>query len=146
MTPESNGGTYTVERGRARSDGRGRDMTPPAVLRERLATARRGGVSFEEAWPVALAVAVNAARWEREEWRDVLSCMVETWRTAWERRDASCAERALLALVTPGGTPLPERACEHCGEEIPADRRVVARFCSDRCRRRATHLRERAAA
>lgn len=124
-------------------------MTPPAVLRERLAIARRGGVGFDEAWPVALAAAVNAAQWERQEWRDILSCMVETWRAAWERRDASRTERALLALVTPGGTPLPERACEHCGGEIPADRGVrgvPARFCSDRCRRRASYLRERAAA
>jgi hypothetical protein len=121
-------------------------MTPPAVLRDRLAAARRGGVSFDEAWPVALAAAVNAAQWEREEWRDILSSMVETWRAAWERRDASRPERAVLALVTPGGMPLPERACENCGEEIPADRHRGARFCSDRCRRRATYLRERAAA
>jgi predicted nucleic acid-binding Zn ribbon protein len=121
-------------------------MTPPEVLRERLATARREGMGFDEAWPVALAAAVNAAQWEREEWRDILSCMVETWRAAWERRDASCAERAVLALVMPGGTPLPERACENCGDEIPADRHRAARFCSEPCRRRATYLRERAAA
>lgn len=121
-------------------------MTPPVVLREHLAAARRGGVSFDRAWPAALAAAVNTAQWEREEWRDVLSRMVETWRAAWERRDASCAERAVLALVMPGGTPLPERACENCGEEIPADRHRNARFCSYSCRRRATHLRERAAA
>jgi hypothetical protein len=125
---------------------RGRDMTPPAVLRERLATARRGGEGFAEAWPAALAAAVNAAQWEREEWRDTLSGMVETWRAAWERRDATGAEHAVLALVTPGGTPLPERACEQCGVEMPADRHRTARFCSDACRRRATYLRERAAA
>ena len=122
--------------------GRGVRWRPPVVLRERLAAARRGGMGFDEAWPVALAAAVNAAQWEREEWRDILSRMVETWRAAWERRDASSAERAVLALVMPGGTPLPERACEHCGEEIPTDRHRAARFCSDRCRRRATYLRE----
>jgi hypothetical protein len=121
-------------------------MTPPVVLRERLATVRRDGVGFDEAWPVALAAAVDAAQWEREEWRDILSGMVETWRAAWERRDASCAERAVLALVTPGGTPLPERVCENCGEEMPAGRHRTARFCSDPCRRHATYLRERAAA
>jgi predicted nucleic acid-binding Zn ribbon protein len=120
-------------------------MTPPEVLRERLAAARRDGVGFDEAWPVALAAAVNTA-WERDEWRDILSCMVETWRAAWERRDATGAERAVLALVMPGGTPLPERACEGCGQEIPADRNRNARFCSDVCRRRATYLRERTAA
>ena len=121
-------------------------MTPPALLRERLTAARRSGVDFDDAWPKALAAAVNTAQWEREEWQDILTCTVETWRAAWERRDASCAEGALLALVMPGGTPLPEAACEQCGEEIPADRSGVARFCSDRCRRRATYVRERAAA
>jgi len=121
-------------------------MTPPAVLRKRLATARSGGVGFEEAWPVALAAAVNAAQWEREEWRDILSGMVETWRAAWERRDASSVERAVLALAAPGGTPLPERAREHCRKGIDPDRHRNTRFCSDGCRRRATYLRERAAA
>jgi hypothetical protein len=121
-------------------------MTPPEVLRDRLATARQGGVSFEEAWPVALAAAVDSVQWEREEWQDTLSSMVETWRAAWERRYATGAERAVIALVRPGGTPLPERACEQCGVEIPADRNGNARFCSDGCRRRATYLRERAAA
>jgi hypothetical protein len=121
-------------------------MTPPVALRERLAAARSGGVGFDEAWPVALAAAVNAAQWEREEWRDILSRMVETWRAAWECRDASSAERALPAIVMPGGEPLPERACEGCGQEIPADRNRNARFCSDPCRRHTTHLRERAAA
>jgi hypothetical protein len=121
-------------------------MTPPEVLRERLAAARHDGVSFDRAWPVALAVAVTAVRWEREEWIDALSGTVEAWRAAWERRDTSRTDRALLVIVRPAGTPLPERACENCGEEMPADRNVVARFCSDPCRRRATYLRERAAA
>jgi hypothetical protein len=121
-------------------------MTPPAVLRERLATARREGMDFDEAWRVALAAAVNAAQWEGGEWQDILSSMVETWRAAWERRDASSAEQAALALVMPGGTPLPERACENCEQEMPADRHRNARFCSEPCRRRATYLRERTAA
>ena len=124
----------------------GRDMTPPEVLRERLATARQDGLSFDQAWPVALAAAVDSVQWEREEWQDILSGMVETWRSAWERHDATGAESALLGLVMPGGTPLPERACEQCGKEIPADRHRVARFCSYGCRRRASRLRERAAA
>jgi hypothetical protein len=121
-------------------------MTPPEVLRERLAAARHDGVSFNRAWPVALAAAVDTARWEREEWIDALSGTVEAWRAAWERRDASRTDRALLVIVRPGGTPLPERACENCGEEIPPDRPRTARFCSDPCRRRANYLRERTAA
>ena len=118
-------------------------MTPPAALRERLAIARRGGVGFDEAWPAALAAAMNTVQWERDEWLDILSGMVETWRAAWERRDASSAERAVLALAEPGGTPLPERACEQCSEEIPADRHRNARYCSDGCAKRAAYLRER---
>jgi hypothetical protein len=118
-------------------------MTPPAALRERLAIARRGDVSFDEAWPVALAAAINAVQWERDEWRDVLAGMVETWRAAWERRASTSAESAVLAIVLPGGTPLPERACEQCGVEIAADRHRNARYCSDGCAKRAAYLRER---
>jgi hypothetical protein len=121
-------------------------MTPPVVLREQLATARRDGVSFDQAWPVALTAAVNAAQWEHEEWQGILSGMVEAWRAAWERRDATRPEQALAVFVRPGGEQLPERACEGCGQEIPADRNRNARFCSDPCRRHATYLRERAAA
>jgi hypothetical protein len=121
-------------------------MTPPEVLRERLAAARQDGVSFDRAWPVALAAAASAVQWEREEWIDALLGTVEAWRAAWEHRDASRTDRALLVIVRPGGEPLPEHSCEQCGEEIPADRYSAARFCSDPCRRRATYLRERAAA
>jgi hypothetical protein len=118
-------------------------MTPPAALREQLAIARRGGVSFDEAWPVALAAVVDTVQWEREEWRDVLASMVETWRAAWERRESTGAERAVLAIVLPGGTPLPERACEQCGVEIAADRHRNARYCSNDCAKRSAYLRER---
>jgi hypothetical protein len=119
---------------------------PPVELREQLAAARRAGVSFDEAWPVALATAVGTTRWEREEWQAALSGTVWAWRAAWEHRDASRPENALTMLVRPGGEQLPERACEHCGVEIPAERHRNARFCSDACRRHATYLRERAAA
>ncbi len=121
-------------------------MTPPEVLGERLAAARRDGVSFDRAWPVALGTAVNAVQWEREEWIDALSGTVEAWRAAWERRDTTRPEQALAVLVRPGGEQLPERACEGCGQEIPSDRHRAARFCSDPCRRHATYLRELAAA
>ena len=121
-------------------------MTPPEVLRERLAAARRDGVGFDEAWPVALAAAVNVVRWEREEWIDALLGTVEAWRAAWERRDATGREQALAVFVRPGGEQLPERACESCGVEMPAERHRGARFCSDGCRRHATYLRERTAA
>lgn len=123
--------------------GRGVRWRPPVVLRERLAAARRAGMSFDEAWPVALASAVSTVQWEREEWRDVLAGMVETWCAGWERRASTGAERAVLEIVMPGGTPLPERACEQCGEEVAADRHRNARYCSDGCAKRAAYLRER---
>jgi hypothetical protein len=119
---------------------------PPVVLREQLAVARRARVSFDQAWPAALKATVNASQWERAEWLEVLSGVVEAWRAGWERRPATGSEEVLAALVMPGGVPLPERACEHCGGEIPPERGtygVPARFCVDRCRRRATYLRER---
>jgi hypothetical protein len=122
---------------------RGVRRRPPVLLRERLAAARLAGTSFEEAWPMALASAMNTVHWEREEWQNVLASMVETWRSAWERRDATSAESAVLAIVLPGGTPLPERACEHCGVEIPADRHRNARHCSNDCAKHAAYHRER---
>jgi hypothetical protein len=116
---------------------------PPVKLREHLADARRAGASFDQAWPVALWAALSTVQWERKEWEDVLSSMVETWRAAWERRESTNAESAVLELVMPGGTPLPERACENCGAEVPADRHGNARYCTDGCAKRAAHLRER---
>ncbi len=118
-------------------------MTPPAVLRERLATARRDGVSFDQAWPGALEAAVCAVQWERAEWLEALSKTVKVWRAGWERRPSTGPERALDALVMPGGEPLPERPCELCGGEIPPARDVRALFCSDGCAKRAAYLRER---
>lgn len=124
----------------------GGGVTPAAILGERLAAARRAGLRFDDAWPAALAEAVNTASWEREQWREAFSGTVETWRAAWERRTATRPERALLALVTPGGARLPERACAHCQREIPPERgKRGARplYCSYRCARRAAYQRER---
>ena len=119
-------------------------MTPPPVkLREHLADARRAGASFDQAWPGALAAAVGAVRWERAEWLEALTNTVKVWRAGWERRPSTGPERALDALVMPGGVPLPERPCELCGGEVPPERDVRALFCSDGCAKRAAHLRER---
>jgi hypothetical protein len=116
---------------------------PPVELREQLAAARRAGASFDRAWPGALKAAVNASQWERTEWLEVLSGMVEAWRAGWERQPATRPERALAMLVLPGGEPLPERACEHCCGEIPSERDKRALFCSDGCAKRAAYFRER---
>lgn len=114
-------------------------MNPPAKLREHLADARRAGVSFEQAWPIALEATVGTVQWERAEWLEALSNTVKEWREGWERRPSTGP--ALEAL--PGGVPLPERACELCGAEVPAERDVKARYCSDGCAKRAAYLRER---
>ena len=116
---------------------------PPVKLREHLADARRAGVSFDQAWPVALAAVVSTVQWERGEWLEALSNTVKVWREGWERRPSTGPERALDALVMPGGTPLPERACEQCGGEVSPERDVRALFCSDGCAKRAAYLRER---
>lgn len=116
---------------------------PPVELREQLAAACRAGVSFDQAWPSALKAAVNTSQWGRAEWLEVLSGMVGAWRAGWERQPATRQEQALAMLVMPGGEPLPERACEQCGGEIPPERDKRALFCSDGCAKRAAYLRER---
>jgi predicted nucleic acid-binding Zn ribbon protein len=116
---------------------------PTVELREQLAAARRAGASFDEAWPGALKAAVNASQWERKDWLEALSGTVQAWRAGWERQPATRPERALAMLVMPGGMPLPERACEQCGREIPPERDRRALFCSDGCAKRAAYLRER---
>ncbi len=136
--------TPTAQLGRGvRRLPRGVRRLPPVVLGERLAAARRAGVSFEEAWPGALDAAVNASRRERAEWLEALSGTVEAWHAGWERQPATRPQRALAMLVMPGGTPLPEWACEQCDGEIPPERDKRARFCSDGCAKRAAYLRER---
>lgn len=89
-------------------------MNPATVLVELLADSRRAGESFESAWPDALAgaLAVVDARWERTEWRHVLSGMSSTWREAFERVPASRHERALATVAQdPDREPIPDREC-----------------------------------
>jgi hypothetical protein len=116
--------------------------TPPAVLVERLARARREGVPFGAAWPGALDHALTATHnsTERLHWATVLGGMVPTWRAAFNREPvASSAEAALSMLTADDRTPMPEHPCARCGTEIPAARlRRHARWCSDACRRAAT--------
>jgi hypothetical protein len=69
-------------------------MTPAQVLVEQLGAARRGGVSFEEAWPSALCSALAVAGIELREWTRALTGMASTWRAAFEILPASAPERA----------------------------------------------------
>jgi hypothetical protein len=112
---------------------------PPAVLAARLLDARRAGASFCDAWPSALAAALeNLQAGERLSWSAVLGGMVSTWRSAFEREPASEPEAAMALITCDDRVPIPEHPCSRCGEEIPADRlRRHARFCSEPCRKAA---------
>lgn len=128
--------------------------SPPAVLRLRLADARRAGVGFDDAWAGALDAALDAtggARGERSAWREALSECADAWRAGFDRVPATSCERALLAIVGDGESTEPEVArCEHCGGSIPPERGAhggrPTRFCRDWCRRRFHYERERARA
>ena len=122
---------------------------PAAVLFTQLADARRRGEHFAEAWPDALteALACVGSSSERGEWRDVLAGMTSTWRAAWERRPASGPEHALGGLLDDERVvPIPERECERCHGEIGPERKQIAIYCSDECRRAAVEERRLAAA
>jgi hypothetical protein len=114
------------------------NMSPAAILTERLADARRNGESYAQAWPDALSAALAPVPTndERGEWADVLGSMVLTWRSAFERRPAaSRPEAALAVLLEEDRVPLPDHPCEHCGEEIPAPRlKKQSAFCGETCR------------
>jgi hypothetical protein len=126
-------------------------MSPPAVLLEQLAEARRAGRTFDESWPMAVGAAVRAAqRLERQEWAQVLGSMADAWRAAWERRPPTAGELAAASLdsLRGRGEPLPDRECRRCGGGIPdtRGRRCTALYCSDRCRREAAEKRRWVAA
>jgi predicted nucleic acid-binding Zn ribbon protein len=122
---------------------------PAATLVELLAAARREGVTFERAWPDALAAALTVVqtKWERSEWASVLGSMASTWRDAFERVPADGRERALATVAQdPDRVPIPDRECERCGEEIPPDRGPLAIYCSGDCKDETNRERERTAA
>jgi hypothetical protein len=120
-------------------------------LLERLASARRAGLTFDQAWPTALGEAVRVAhRRDREEWAEVLGSMSSSWRAAFERRPATGPELALAIIATDSDrVPMPERECERCRRAIPDDRGrkgAPAKFCGEDCRREAHRERWQTAA
>jgi hypothetical protein len=123
-------------------------VTPAVFLRGQLADARRRGVSFTDAWPDALRAALASApnKCDRDQWSDVLNDveMIATWRSAYTREPASAPEHAFVLLRDPERVPMPDRPCNHCGEEIPSDRGkyAPALYCGDDCRRAAALVRE----
>jgi hypothetical protein len=118
---------------------------PPAVLVERLATARRHGVAFTQAWPAALAAALAVApqKWERDAWSKALAATWEAWQASYERTPAERTDHAFVLLDDPERcVPVPEQECarDGCENDIPPGRgngRPVL-YCSDTCRKRAS--------
>jgi hypothetical protein len=78
------------------------------VLGQRLAAARRAGVTFEEAWPQAVEAAILAEpdAMQRADWERILPGMVQTWRDAFERQPAGRSESAAAALLDDERVPI----------------------------------------
>ncbi len=109
------------------------------LLLERLAAARRAGVAFEDAWPVArgaaLAVVDRSDTPEFTAWITALNATMPSWEASFERRPAPRRETALLGLLDEDRVPVPERECARCHAPIPDDRGRSARYCSPACKR-----------
>lgn len=119
-------------------------MTPPEQLAELLTAARRAGEDFADAWKLVDQALAGAPRAERADWRAALEDTRSDWMAAWERRPATPAQRALVAVaVDPERVALDPRgraeACEHCDKPLrpPARCGAPAKYCSPRCRRDA---------
>jgi hypothetical protein len=75
-------------------------MNVAELLRQHLADARRRGEPFESAWPVASKRAVAGQRAdERTLWRAALADTRPAWEAAFERRPATRAQVAVLAIA-----------------------------------------------
>ena len=75
-------------------------VTPAAELGHALADARRAGDPFDTAWPVAVAIAVDTLQGKEHEGCTVaLHSTRDAWLSAWERRPATNAQRALVAVT-----------------------------------------------
>jgi hypothetical protein len=57
---------------------------PVVLLRLELASARRAGAEFEEAWAPAVKAALRGVGKGSKEWREVLGQTQEAWRRAYE--------------------------------------------------------------
>lgn len=78
------------------------DRDPPARLRRRLAAARRGGASFDDAWKSALLAALALSpRHEQSEWRGALEETRDAWHDAYYRLPSRASAAAALLPVPP---------------------------------------------
>jgi hypothetical protein len=118
-------------------------VSVPGTLRQQLAASRRAGVDFEAAWPPAVRAAVTGVSLARERaaWREALTATQASWRAAYEDSPATRSERAVLVLADDDrevtGEVTTERACGHCGDSIPPERKRGARYCCQACQRAA---------
>lgn len=81
-------------------------MTPAQLLGQHLADARRRGEAFDAAWPAAtVAALIGSAGGVREGalWRHALTETRGAWEDAWDRREATGPQAALLAVGEAGG-------------------------------------------
>jgi hypothetical protein len=119
----------------------------PRALREELEAARACREDFGDAWPVALSEALKQVGngTERRTWRKALNATRGNWASAYERGQPGRAEAALTLIGMERNEPAILRPCENCGGEI-AGRHGGARYCSDRCLKRAGYLRRAPAA
>lgn len=66
-----------------------------------LRRARDQRQTFNEAWPMAVAVAVlSAPRAERQAWREALDETMPEWRACYERRPARQRSTVALQVLT----------------------------------------------
>lgn len=131
---------------------------PLAVLRERLAERRAGGVRFSLAWMEARVEALMLINQEhRDAWREVFAETRDGWERAYQREAQTGPEAALAEVADAGflgGVPdaseaeaAPEpRICRECARPIPDAVKPTARFCSPRCKRAFNYRREQARA
>ena len=116
----------------------------PEYLLQHLHVARTHRVTFDRAWPDAVAAAVAVAD-EPEAWEAVFQETRDGWRRAFAGAPMTRGERALVAV----GAELEveedraARRCAYCNAWVPVDRDGRADYCSDRCRRRANYELER---
>jgi hypothetical protein len=76
-------------------------------MREQLAEARRSGVTWADAWPAALSVALAMPQSRvRSEWQRVLLELRPAWMRAYDRQAPQASEAAIVLLAQtrrPGG-------------------------------------------
>jgi len=118
--------------------------SPAESLRDWLETWRKAGHDFDKAWVFSVDRACRG--WE-EWWGEWFQASKETWRAAYEQREPSSSDAAMLALLESVGETVTvldrEWLCEWCSTPLPDQRRADKRFCDDECRRLATRQRER---